>query len=155
MFEIIFVECNSMRKISYDTTILCFPTSTFNISSFSVFFMCVCWVAEIILITFQKWNQIMWNGSMRSHLYTQSGQAHQKVAKFRTLYDCREVIHTPRHAFTTIVLSANTLCETRLYWEKNLAHAKKLGYSRFKLIAHYAHDIFKNPCKNVQKSYSM
>jgi len=35
---------------------------------------------------------------------------------------------------------------------KNLAHAKKLGYSRFKLISH---DIFKNPCKNVQKSYSM
>lgn len=51
---------------------------------------------------------------MRSHLYTQSGQAQEKIAQFRTLYDCREVKYTSRHAFT-IVLSANTLCETRLY----------------------------------------
>jgi len=59
-----------------NTNILYFQTSTFNISSFSIFFMCVLG-SEHILITFQKWNQIIWSG-LRSHLYTQSGRASWK-----------------------------------------------------------------------------
>lgn len=144
-----------MRKISYFYYYYYAFRPVLLIFHHLAFFLCVVWVQSNILITFHKMEPDVKCYFEITLIYAVGSSAPDKSPIFTLLCKCRGRENYPttcRNSLVSNILPAKPSCETRLLWEKNLAHAKKLGYSRFKLIPH---DIFKNPCKNVQKSYSM